>query len=120
MGAGLFLIVGLLLWFDNPTVDVTASDLGDSAPAGEVGCGIAPWDAGLNDNREGPGGEHSGPYFDEVAADCYAANRTRFAAAVSCGVLGLLMLGVSVVVSVRSGYLRNFEVRRSASGLPPV
>jgi hypothetical protein len=96
------LIVGLFLWFDNPTVNVSASDLGDSGPAGEVGCSIAPWDAGLNDNRDGPGGEHSGPYSDEVAADCYAANKTRFNAAVGSGVLALLMLSISVVVAIRS------------------
>lgn len=101
-GACLLLIVGLLLWFDNPTVNVSASDLGDSGPAGEVGCSIAPWDAGLNDNRDGPGGEHSGPYSDEVAADCYAANKTKFKAAVGSGVLGLLVLSISVVVAVRS------------------
>lgn len=102
LGACLLLLVGLFLWFDNPTVTVSASDLGDSGPAGEAGCSIAPWDAGLNDNRDGPGGEHSGTYFDEVAAECYSANTTRFNAAVGSGVLALLMLSVGVIVAVRS------------------
>jgi hypothetical protein len=91
------LLVGLFLWFDNPTVSASASDLGESGPAGEVVCSIAPWDAGLNDNRDGPGGEHSEAYFDEVAAECYAASTRRFNAAVGSGVLALLLLGVGVV-----------------------
>ena len=102
VGACLLLVVGLLLWFDNPTVDVRASDLGDSGPAGEVGCSIAPWDAGLNDNREGPGGEHSHLFSDEVAADCYAANMTRFHAAVGTGVLALLLLSIGAFGAARS------------------
>ena len=103
VGACLFLIVGLFLSFDNVTVNVSASDLGESGPAGEVGCSIGPWDAGLNDNRDGPGGEHSSPFSDEVAADCYAANETRFNAAVGSSFLALLMLSISVVVAIRSG-----------------
>ena len=102
LGACLLLLLGLFLWFDNPTVNVSASDIGDSGPAGEVGCSIAPWDAGLNDNRDGPGGEHSGPYSEEVAAECYSANTTRFKAAVGSGALALLMLTTGVVVAVRS------------------
>ncbi len=102
LGACLLLLVGLFLWFDNPTVNVSASDLSDGGPAGEVGCSIAPWDAGLNDNRDGPGGEHPRTYFDEVAAECYSANTTRFSAAVGSGVLALLMLSVGVMVAVRS------------------
>ena len=102
----MLLLVGLFLWFDNPTVNVSASDLGDSGPAGEVGCSIAPWDAGLNDNRDGPGGEHSEAYFNEVAAECYSANTTRFNAAVGSGVLALLMLSVCVVVVVRPMWSR--------------
>lgn len=93
---------GLVLWFDNPTVNVSASDIGDSSPAGAVGCSIAPWDAGLNDNREGPGGHHSHPYSDEVAADCYAANKTRFNTAAGSGVLALLMLSISALGAIRS------------------
>lgn len=108
LGAALLLTVGLSLWFDNPTVNVSASDLGESGPAGEVGCSIAPWDAGLNDNRDGPGGEHSGPFSEEVATECYSANRTRFNAAVSSGVLAVLMLSISVVAATGSA-------RRSAS-----
>ena len=102
LGAALMLLVGLFLWFGNPTVHVSASDLGDRGPAGTVGCSIAPWDAGLNDNRDGPGGEHSGAYVDEVAAECYSANTTRFHAAVGSGVLALLLLGLGVAVAVRS------------------
>lgn len=106
LGAGLFLLVGLFLWFDNPTVNVSASDVGRSGPAGEVACSIAPWDAGLNDNRDGPGGEHSEAYFNEVAAECYSANTTRFNAAVGSGVLALLLLSVGIAVAVRSMRLR--------------
>ena len=102
MAACLLLFVGLFLWFDNPTVNVSTSDLGDSGPAGEVGCSIAPWDAGLNDNRDGPGGEHAGTYSNEVAAECYSANTTRFNAAVGSGVLALLLLGVGIAVAARS------------------
>lgn len=102
LGAGLLLLVGLFLWFDNPTVNVSASDLGDRGAAGEVGCSISPWDAGLNDNRDGPGGEHSGTYFNEVSAECYSANTTRFNAAVGSGVFALLLLGVGIAVAARS------------------
>lgn len=102
VGACLLLIVGLFVWFDNPTVDVSATDLGAGGPAGEVGCSIAPWDAILNHNRDGPGGEHSHPYSDEVAADCYAANMTRFDAAVGSAVLALLILSISALVAIRS------------------
>ena len=101
--AACFLLLGaLFLWFDNPTVNVSASDIGESGPAGEVGCSLAPWDAGLNDNRDGPGGEHSGTYFDAVAAECYSANTTRFNAAVGSGVLAILVMSVGVIVAIRS------------------
>ncbi|HXH80720.1 hypothetical protein [Nocardioides sp.] len=100
---GYLLLLGAsFLWFDNVGVDVSASDFGDSGPAGRVGCSIAPWDAGLNDNRDAPGGEHTGAYSNEVAAECYSASSTRFNAAVGSGVLGLLMLSVGAVVAVGS------------------
>ena len=104
VGACLLLVIGLFLWFDNPTVNVSASDDldGGGSPAGDVGCNIAPWDAGLNKNDDGPGGEHTRPYRDEVAAECYSANTTRFDAAVGSGVLALLLLGAGVVVAARS------------------
>ena len=94
-------LLGLFLLLANPTVDISASD-GGSGPAGNVECGIAPWDAGLNDNRDGPGGEHDRTYFDKVAAKCYSANTRRFNAAVGSGVLALLMLSVGAVVLIRS------------------
>ena len=100
--ACLLVLVGVFLWFDNPTVDVSASDLGSRGPAGDVGCSIAPWDAGLNDNRDGPGGEHSDAYADEVAADCYSASTGRFHAALGSGVLALLVLGAGVAPAGRS------------------
>lgn len=93
------LLVGVFLWFDNPTVDVGASDLGSRGPAGDVGCSIAPWDAGLNGNRDGPGGEHSDSYSDEVAAECYAASTTRFHAALGIGVLAVFVLGVGAALA---------------------
>lgn len=102
LGACLLLLVGLVLWFNNPTVDVSASDVGGAGPGGEVGCSIAPWDAGLNGNRDGPGGEHSEAYFNEVAAECYAANTASFNAAVGSGVLALLMLCVGAVAAIMS------------------
>lgn len=101
-GSCLLLLVASFLWFDNPTVDVSASDFGDKGPAGEVGCSIAPWDAGLNDNRAGPGGEHTDSYHDEVGAECYSANTTRFHAAVGSGAVAVLLLGVGIAVTVRS------------------
>lgn len=100
--ACLLLLGGVLLVLDNPAVTVSASDVEDSGPAGEVVCSIAPWDAGLNDNRDGPGGEHSPTYSREVADQCYAANMTRFDAAVASGVLALITLGAAVAVAVRS------------------
>lgn len=106
LGAGLFLLVGLFLWFDNTTVNVSASDVGHSGPAGEVACSIAPWDAVLNDDRDGPGGEHSKAYFNEVAAECYSANTARFNAAVGSGVFALLLLSVGIAVAARSMRLR--------------
>lgn len=93
VAAGLLLCASLALWVDNPTVSVAASDLGDRGPAGEVVCSIAPWDAGLNDNDQGPGGEHSGAFFDEVAADCYSSNTFRFRAGIGLGVAALVLLG---------------------------
>lgn len=106
LGAGLSFLVGIVLWFDNPTVDITASDINGLGPAGETECTIAPWDAGLNDNRDGPGGEHTNVYHDEVAAACYTANTTRFRAAVGSGVLAAVLLIGSLagglVLAVRS------------------
>lgn len=102
LGACLLVLVVLFLWFDNPTVNVNAADLGERGPSGEVDCSIAPWDAGLNDNRDGPGGEHSRTYVDEVATECYSANTTRFNAAVGSGVLALIVLSVGAIVAVRS------------------
>jgi hypothetical protein len=102
VGAGVLLLVGLLLGFNNPTVNVSASDVGDRGPAGEVGCSIAPWDAGLNDNRDGPGGEHSRAYSNEVATECHSASTTRFNAALGSGALAVLMLSIGVVGAVRS------------------
>jgi hypothetical protein len=99
--AGLFLLVSLFSWFDNPAVDIRAADVGGDEPAGEVGCSIAPWDAGLNANREAPGGEHSSAYSREVAAECYAANMTRFDTAVVSSVLALTTLLVAVALGVR-------------------
>lgn len=100
--ACLLLALGSFLWLDNTTVKVSASDLGDRGSAGEIGCSIAPWDAGLNDNRAGPGGEHSAAFVNEVAADCYSANMTRFNAGIGSGALALLVLSVGVVAVVRS------------------
>ncbi|KRB74017.1 hypothetical protein ASE01_18655 [Nocardioides sp. Root190] len=91
VGAFLALAVGLLLWLDNPTVDITASDLNDEGPAGKVECTIAPWDAALNNNSDGPGGDHAEAFRDEVAEKCYAANSSRSNAAVASGVLALLL-----------------------------
>ncbi len=96
------LAFALFMAFDNTAVDVSASDLGDEGPAGVVGCVVAPWDAVLNSNSEGPGGEHSQPYFQEVASDCYAANKTRFTTAVASGVIAFLLLAVGGVLTVRS------------------
>lgn len=95
------LAFALFMAFDNTAVDVRASDLGDEGPAGDVGCVVAPWDAVLNSNSEGPGGEHSQPYFKEVASDCYAANKTRFTTAVASGVVAFLLLAVGGVLTVR-------------------
>ena len=102
LGAVLLLLVGLFLAFDNTSVDVSASDVNGGGPVGEVGCTIAPWDAALNDNDEGPGGEHSRAFFDEVGAECYAASTARFRAAVGSGVLALVLLAASGVVAGRS------------------
>ena len=88
--------------FDNTRVDVSASDFGDQGPAGNVGCVVAPWDAVLNSNSEGPGGEHTQPYSEEVASDCYDANTTRFTTAVASVVIAFLLLAVGRVLTVRS------------------
>ncbi len=88
--------------FDNTRVDVRASDFDDQGPAGDVGCVVAPWDAVLNSNSEGPGGEHTRPYFKEVASDCYAANRTQFTTAAASVGIGFLLLVVGGVLTVRS------------------
>ena len=96
------LAFALFMAFDNTRVDVSVSDIGDDGPAGAVGCVVAPWAAVLNNNSAGPGGEHSQPYFEEVASDCYAANKTRFAIAVASGVVAFLLLSVGGVLTVRS------------------
>lgn len=90
--ATVLLVAAVYLALDNISVDVRASDLDQTEPAGEVGCVIAPWDAVLNDNDDRPGGEHSREYGDEVAAECFAASTTRFRAAVGLGLLGLVAL----------------------------
>ncbi len=92
--AGLLLLLSVYLLLDNVEVDVSAVDMGESRPAGQVGCPIAPWDAGFNDNRSRPGGEHSQAYGDEVADECSEASTLRFRAGVVIGVLGLFVLGV--------------------------
>ncbi|WP_372728019.1 hypothetical protein [Nocardioides sp.] len=105
-GALLFLLAGIVLWFDNPTVDVTASDLGTDAPAGAVVCSIAPWDAGLHHNDSPPGGEHAAGYAQEVAADCFAANTVRFRSAVGSGAVALGLVGAAAVVGSRTSARR--------------
>ncbi|HSU35112.1 MAG TPA: hypothetical protein VLJ88_05580 [Propionibacteriaceae bacterium] len=102
MLACLLLVMGFFLWFDNPSVDVVATDYDLSGPAGVVGCSIAPWDAGTNGNRSGPGGEHLGPFYDEVASECYSANMTRYKAAIASGVLSPMVLAVGIVAAFRS------------------
>lgn len=103
LGTCVLLVAGLFLAFNNTTVTVSAADTGvGGGGAREVGCSIAPWDAGVNDNRDRPGGEHSAAYSDEVAAKCYRANSTRYDAAVGSGVLALLLLSVPVATSVRN------------------
>lgn len=98
--AALLLVAGVLLWFSNPAVDVAATDYGFNGPAGEIGCSIAPWDAGRNGNRDTPGGEHLAPYSAEVATECYSANIRRYNAAIGSGVLAFLVLVGGVAVAV--------------------
>lgn len=95
-------VVACALWFDNPTVSVNASDIDDSGSSGDVECSIAPWDAGLNGNDNGPGGEHLPAFHDEVATECYAANIERFRASAVSGALGLLLLVGAAAAGVRS------------------
>lgn len=108
LGAFLSLATGLVLWHDNPTVDVAASDEGIE-PAGEVPCPIAPWDAALNDNDDGPGGEHTEAFYEEVADECYAENIRRFDVAVVAGVLsfGLSLVGGVVLLTGAVAGLRR-------------
>jgi hypothetical protein len=98
---GLLLLLGLWLLLHNQTVDVSASDTDQTTPAGQVGCVIAPYDAGLFGNDDPPGGEHSRAFADEVAADCYAVNMTRFKAGVASFGLGLVLLVAATVVRTR-------------------
>ncbi|KRA32347.1 MULTISPECIES: hypothetical protein [unclassified Nocardioides] len=100
VGAAVSFLVAVVLWFDNPTVSISASDIDDGGSSGEASCSIAPWDAGLNDNSDGPGGEHTQAFHDEVAAACYAANTRRFNASIGCGALALLLLGGGAVLAV--------------------
>lgn len=102
VGACLLLAIGLWLMLDNQSVDISASDLGDGRPAGEVMCTIAPYDAGFNGNDEGPGGQHSRGYFDEVGSECYSVSMTRFKAAVASWALALVSFGGAAVAAVRS------------------
>lgn len=90
--AGLLLLLGLWLFLHNQTVNVSAPDGDRSTPAGEVGCDIAPYDAGLFGNDDPPGGEHPRDFAEEVATECYAANMARFKAGVGSGVLALVLL----------------------------
>jgi hypothetical protein len=92
LAACLLLVAAVFLWFDNPTVDVAASDGDSPGPAGEVGCSIAPWDAGLNHNSGPPGGERPADYADEVGAECYSGNLLRYRAALAAGALAALCL----------------------------
>lgn len=97
LGAGLLLTAMAVLWLDNQSVDIKASDYGTNGPAGAVECVVAPWDAGVNGNDEAPNGEHSGEFASEVAQDCYAVNMRRFDLGVGVGVGGLLLLGVAAL-----------------------
>lgn len=100
--AALLFIAGVFLWFNNLSVDVAATDFGLSGPAGSVGCPIAPWDAGMNGNSNGPGGEHLRPFYDEVATECYSKNIARYNAAITSEVLALLVFSAGVVAVIRS------------------
>lgn len=102
LAASLALLTGLVLWFDNPTVNVGASDITDRGPAGKVACSIAPWDAGLNGNDDGPGGDHTSAFRDEVAAACHAANTKRFRASVGSGALAVVLLAAAAVMGPRT------------------
>jgi hypothetical protein len=99
--AGLLLLLGLWLLLHNQTVDVSASDTDQATPAGQVGCVIAPYDAGLFGNDDPPGGEHPRDFADEVAAECYAVSMTRFKAGVASIGLGLVLLVGATVVGTR-------------------
>lgn len=66
-------------------------------------CPIAPYDVGLNGSDNPPGGEHTAAYSEEVAADCYAANATRFRAATAATVAALVLLAFAIV----SGWRRT-------------
>ncbi len=116
LGAFLSLATGLVLWHDNPAVDVAASDEGIE-PAGEVPCPIAPWDAALNDNDDGPGGEHTEAFYEEVADECYAENIRRFDVAVVAGVLSLVLSlagGVVLLMGAVGGLRRLRKVEEPA------
>ena len=78
LGTFVLFLAALFVVFDNPTVSVSSSDYGTVGPVGDVDCTIAPWDARLNDNRSGPGGEHRAAFSHEVASECYSENTTRF------------------------------------------
>lgn len=101
LAASIVLVASMFAWFDNPDVNVGARDLDTSGPAGQVGCSIAAWDAGLNHNRNSPGGEHSAAYSEEVATECFAADMTRFRAAIGGGVLAIALVIAGAVVAVR-------------------
>lgn len=98
--AGLLLLAAGWLWFDNPTIDVAATDYDMSGPAGEVQCPVAPWDAGRNGNRQEPGGEHRAPYSEEVATECYVANIDRYHASIVTGSVGAVLLVAASVLPV--------------------
>ncbi|CAN5581572.1 hypothetical protein BH11ACT8_BH11ACT8_23270 [soil metagenome] len=98
LAAAIFLLGGIVLAFDNPSVSVEATDL--DGTTGRVGCPYAPWDTGLNDTVNSLGGEHSADFSREVEPRCYDAGKVRFRQATLSGGLGLLLLVVAVVAGV--------------------
>lgn len=101
VGALVAFVAAAVLLLDNVRVDVKASDGTDGqAPGGEVGCTIAPWDAGVNDNDQGPGGEWPREYYEEVGEKCYAASMARYDAGRGTAALGAVLLGAGVAVAV--------------------
>lgn len=94
--------LAVVLALRNVEVRVTERDFDGSS--GVVGCVVAPWDAVVNGERGGPGGEHDVAWGQAVGAACARENERRFGAAAASAAVGAVLLLAARRPGRRSGH----------------